>query len=52
MRILVSWSSGKDSAWALHVLNQKRPGAVAALLTTVNESVDLSLIHISEPTRH
>ena len=21
MKILLSWSSGKDSAWALHVLN-------------------------------
>ena len=34
MKILLSWSSGKDSAWALHVLNQQHPGAVAALLTT------------------
>ncbi len=45
MKILLSWSSGKDSAWALHVLNQKRPGAVAALLTTVNESVDRVAMH-------
>ena len=39
MKILLSWSSGKDSAWALHVLNQTHPGAVAALLTTLNEEV-------------
>ena len=36
MRILLSWSSGKDSAWALHVLEQQHPGCVRALLSTVN----------------
>jgi diphthamide synthase (EF-2-diphthine--ammonia ligase) len=40
MKILLSWSSGKDSAWALHMLNLQYPGAVQALLTTVNEAVD------------
>ncbi len=45
MKILLSWSSGKDSAWALHVLNQQHPGAVAALLTTLNESVDRVAMH-------
>ena len=45
MKILLSWSSGKDSAWTLHVLNQQRPGAVAALLTTLNESVDRVAMH-------
>ena len=45
MKILLSWSSGKDSAWALHILNLKRPGAVAGLLTTVNESVDRVAMH-------
>lgn len=45
MKILLSWSSGKDSAWALHVLNQDHPGAVAALLTTVNEAVDRVAMH-------
>ena len=39
MKILLSWSSGKDSAWALHLLNQQYPGAVSALLTTVNEAM-------------
>ena len=29
MKILLSWSSGKDSAWALHVLERQHPGAVA-----------------------
>ena len=45
MKILLSWSSGKDSAWALHLLNQQYPGAVAALLTTVNEAVDRVAMH-------
>jgi uncharacterized protein (TIGR00290 family) len=45
MKILLSWSSGKDSAWALHVLNAKHPGTVAALLTTVNEAVDRVAMH-------
>ena len=45
MKVLLSWSSGKDSAWALHVLNREHPGAVAALLTTVNEAVDRVAMH-------
>jgi uncharacterized protein (TIGR00290 family) len=45
MKIMLSWSSGKDSAWALHVLNQQHPGAVAGLLTTVNEAVDRVAMH-------
>jgi len=45
MKILLSWSSGKDSAWALHLLNQTHPGAVAALLTTFNDAVDRVAMH-------
>ena len=45
MKILLSWSSGKDSAWALHLLNQQYPGGVAALLTTVNEAMDRVAMH-------
>jgi uncharacterized protein (TIGR00290 family) len=45
MKILLSWSSGKDSAWALHLLNQQQPGAVAALLTTINAEVDRVAMH-------
>ena len=37
MKILLSWSSGKDSAWTLHVLRRERIGEVAGLLTSVNE---------------
>ena len=45
MKILHSWSSGKDSAWALHVLNHAYPQAVGALLTTVNEAMDRVAMH-------
>ena len=45
MKILLSWSSGKDSAWALHVLQQQYPGAVAGLLTTINEAVQRVAMH-------
>jgi uncharacterized protein (TIGR00290 family) len=45
VKILLSWSSGKDSAWALHVLNQQHPGAVQALLTTLNQAVDRVAMH-------
>jgi uncharacterized protein (TIGR00290 family) len=44
-RILLSWSSGKDSAWTLHVLNQSQPGAVQGLLTTINEAADRVAMH-------
>jgi uncharacterized protein (TIGR00290 family) len=37
MKILLSWSSGKDSAWALHVLRRDRAGEVGGLLTSINE---------------
>ena len=44
MKILVSWSSGKDSAWVLHVL--RRTGRMsAALLTTINEAADRVAMH-------
>jgi len=45
VKTLLSWSSGKDSAWALHVLRQRHPGAVAALLTTINEAVQRVAMH-------
>ncbi|MDT7919518.1 MAG: hypothetical protein RQ868_02870 [Meiothermus sp.] len=35
-RVLLSWSSGKDSAWALHVLRKDPQVEVVGLLTTVN----------------
>jgi uncharacterized protein (TIGR00290 family) len=45
MKILLSWSTGKDSAWSLHVLQQQHPGAVAGLLTTTNEAFDRVAMH-------
>ncbi len=45
MKIAVSWSSGKDSAWMLHVLRQQTSEAVAALLTTTNEAFDRVAMH-------
>src|SRR5512146_1705679 len=44
-RILVSWSSGKDSAWLLHVLRQTPGANPAALLTTVNEAANRVAMH-------
>src|SRR4030095_7627786 len=38
MKILVSWSTGKDSAWMLHSINQEYPNAAAGILTTTNEA--------------
>lgn len=45
MKILVSWSSGKDSAWMLHVLRRDFPGVAAALLTTMSEQHDRVAMH-------
>jgi len=45
MKVLLSWSSGKDSAWALHLLRQQHPGAVAALLTTLDAEHDRVAMH-------
>jgi uncharacterized protein (TIGR00290 family) len=36
-KCLVSWSSGKDSAWMVHVLRQQPDIELAGMLTTVNE---------------
>ncbi|MDQ3169941.1 MAG: adenine nucleotide alpha hydrolase [Acidobacteriota bacterium] len=45
MKILLSWSSGKDSAWALHRLRQMHPGSVGGLLTTMNEAAGRVAMH-------
>lgn len=44
-KILLSWSGGKDSAWALHLLRQAGDFEVGALLTTVNEKFRRVAIH-------
>jgi uncharacterized protein (TIGR00290 family) len=45
VKILLSWSTGKDSAWALWVLRQQHADAVAGLLTTTNEAFDRVAMH-------
>jgi uncharacterized protein (TIGR00290 family) len=44
-RILLSWSSGKDSAWALHVLRKTTAYDVVGLLTTFNHAADRVAMH-------
>ena len=44
-RILLSWSSGKDSAWALHVLRRRGGYEVVGLLTTINQAADRVAMH-------
>ena len=43
--ILLAWSSGKDSAWSLHVLRQDPSVEVVGLLTTINEAYDRVAMH-------
>ncbi|MBM3557467.1 MAG: hypothetical protein FJX47_18155, partial [Alphaproteobacteria bacterium] len=43
---LISWSTGKDAAWALHVLSQARPDLrPAALLTTYDVEGESVVMH-------
>ena len=44
-RALLSWSSGKDSAWALHVLRAAGEVEVVGLLSTVNAEHDRVAMH-------
>ena len=44
-RTLLSWSSGKDSAWCLHLLKQSPDYEVVALLTTMNSAFDRVAMH-------
>src|SRR2546430_8835410 len=45
MKTLVSWSSGKDSAWLVHVIRQRGDVEIGALLTTINESAQRVAMH-------
>jgi len=45
VKTLVSWSSGKDSAWLVHVLRQRGGVEIGALLTTINESAQRVAMH-------
>ncbi|HKT89626.1 MAG TPA: hypothetical protein VJQ59_14375 [Candidatus Sulfotelmatobacter sp.] len=44
-KILLSWSSGKDSAWTLHVLRQRGDVEVVGLLTTINSNFQRVAMH-------
>lgn len=44
-KTMVSWSSGKDSAWMVHVLRQQADIELAGLLTTVNEKYQRVAMH-------
>lgn len=41
----LSWSSGKDSAWALHVLSQSDEYSVKGLFTTINSEFERVAMH-------
>ena len=44
-RVILSWSSGKDSAWALHLLRQREDVEVVGLMTTINQAFDRVAMH-------
>ena len=44
-RTLLSWSSGKDSAWALYVLRQDSTVEVVGLFSVLNEQFNLVSMH-------
>ena len=45
LRVVISWSSGKDSAWELHELRQRADVEVCGLLTTVNATHERVSMH-------
>jgi uncharacterized protein (TIGR00290 family) len=44
-RTLLSWSSGKDSAWSLHLLRQRNEHEIVGLLTTFNQQANRVAMH-------
>jgi uncharacterized protein (TIGR00290 family) len=44
-KLLLSWSSGKDSAWTLHRLRAQNQYEIAGLVTTVNEEFGRVAMH-------
>jgi uncharacterized protein (TIGR00290 family) len=44
-RVLLSWSSGKDSAWALHLLRREPGIEIVGLLTTLNTEFKRVAMH-------
>jgi diphthamide synthase (EF-2-diphthine--ammonia ligase) len=59
-RTLLSWSSGKDSAWSLQLLRQQNEYEIVGLLTTFNQAANRVAMHavvgaswkLSEAVRH
>ena len=49
-RVLLSWSSGKDSAWALHRLRDRDDLELVGLVTTVNEAAGRVAMHAVRET--
>jgi uncharacterized protein (TIGR00290 family) len=45
VKTLMSWSSGKDSAWTVHVLRQRGGVELGGLLTTINEAAQRVAMH-------
>lgn len=45
MKTLMSWSSGKDSAWALHELRRDPAFEIVGLVTTLNAAFDRVAMH-------
>ena len=46
----LAWSSGKDSAWALHTVRQTGQGEIVALLTTINRTYQRVAMHAVRET--
>ena len=44
-KTIVSWSSGKDSAWLVHVLRRMPDVEIGALLTTINSDAQRVAMH-------
>jgi len=44
-RTLLSWSSGKDSAWSLHLLRKQNKFEIVGLLTTFNQAANRVAMH-------
>jgi uncharacterized protein (TIGR00290 family) len=44
-KVILSWSSGKDSAWTLHVLRSRPELEVVGLLTTINQRFERVAMH-------
>jgi hypothetical protein len=50
-RTLLSWSSGKDSAWSLHLVRQQSEYEIVGLLTTFNQAANRVAMHAVRRSR-